>query len=276
MKALLSTKKLNKIFFIIFIFLLMPISAQADYQPKASEIRVDASGFGGSLSTSDNNLQKVAEKVDALNASTLTYDNDNYPTTALALDHLLYITPSITSFTNNKNSLENGTAVTSTTLNWTVNKTMVSESLNNSIGSLSPASLLTYTHTSTYSTNRTYTLTVNDGTTSASASTSVTFLNSNYYGVSSSATLDDTAINALTTALASSKAQTRTLSPSGQHIYIAYPAAYGAAIFTVNGLSNDDWTLSVQTHVNASGASVSYNVYRTNSLLTGTYTIGVS
>lgn len=182
----------------------------------------------------------------------------------------------ITSFINNRNDLENGTTVTSTQLDWVINDTVTSQSLNNSIGSIS-AALRTYTHTSTYSTNRTYTLSVDDGSGHTdTASTQIRFLNSNYYGVSSNTTLNDGQINALGHSLSSSKAQTRSLSPSAQYIYIAYPSAYGSATFTVNGLSNNDWTLSTQSHTNASGATVSYNVYRTNNLLTGTYTIGVN
>lgn len=182
----------------------------------------------------------------------------------------------ITSFTNNKNSLENGTVVTSTLLSWTTSATPTSLSLDNGIGSIS-AALTNYTHTDTYSTNRTYVLTASDGMATPTASTSITFFNSNYYGVNSSTTLNDSQINALTQSLASNGIFTiNHLVSSAQYIYVAYPASYGPAFFLVNGLLNNDWNLSVQSHTNASGASVSYNVYRTNNLLTGTYNVAVS
>ena len=208
-------------------------------------------------------------------AADITFDNATYPTVESALNGLLYDAPTITSFTNNKNSVENGSTVTSTQLDWTISGTITSQSINNSVGSLATG-LRTTTHSSSYSTNRTYTLTISDGTTTTTKNTTITFLNSNYYGVSANTSLTSGQVNALSNALASSKTQTRTITATDQYIYIAYPSAYGAATFTVNGLLNNDWTLSTQSHTNASGATVSYNVYRTNNLLTGTYTIGVN
>lgn len=96
-----------------------------------------------------------------------------------------------------------------------------------------------------------------------------------YWGLSDDATLSTAQINALNTALATSRAQTRVLSPAGQYLYIVYPAAFGAATFTVNGLSNNDFTLVTQNHTPAGGSSTSYRVYKSNNLLTGTYSLGV-
>lgn len=249
----------------------------------ASEVTTDCSKFSGNLSCNDRNVQHALETIDQLivgaggtiDAADVTFNNTTYPTVEAALNALLYNAPTITTFTNNKNNLENGTSVTSTILNWTISGTITSQSLNQSIGSLSTA-LRTYTHTSTYSTNRTYTLTASDGVTTVQKSTSVTFLNSNYYGVNASPSLDDSGINNLSHDLSSTKVATRTgLTPAAQYLYIVYPATYGTATFLVNGLLNNDWTLFVQSHTNASGASVSYNVYRSNNILTGTYSVEV-
>lgn len=210
-----------------------------------------------------------------VDAADITYDNEDYPTVESALNSLLYDAPTIITFINNQNSVENGSTITSTQLDWTISGTITSQSINQSVGSLATG-LRTTTHSSSYSTNRTYTLTISDGTTTTQKSTSITFLNSNYYGASANTSLNSSQVNALSHALASSRTQTRTITATAQYIYIAYPAAYGAATFTVNGLTNNDWTLSTQSHTNASGATVSYNVYRTNNLLTGTYTIEVN
>ena len=211
-----------------------------------------------------------------LDATAVSYTNPTYPTVGSALDYLLYVSPGITSFTNTINQVEIGTTVTSTTLNWTLNKTMTSLSLNNGIGSITP-SLLTYTHSSSYTTDRTYTLTASDGTNTAIANTSIYFRYSRYWGYNASASLNDGQINALSHELATDRLQTRNgLAPSSQYIYIAYPAAWGAATFTVNGLPSTDWTLSVQSHTNSSGNTSSYNVYRTNNLLTGSYNVVVN
>lgn len=208
-------------------------------------------------------------------ADQIKYDNEDYPNVGAALDHLLYVTPDVSGFTNNRNNVEIGTTITSTVLNWSLNKTMTSSSLNQGIGSITP-SLTTYTDNSSYSTNRTYTITVGDGTNTDQASTSVNFLNKRYWGVSSNTSLNDAQIIALSSELSSSKTKSFTSSPSAQYIYFVYPASLGSSTFTVNGLSNDDWTLTTQNHTNASGNTTSYNVYRTNNLLTGTYIVGAN
>ena len=213
-----------------------------------------------------------------INATDVIYDNAIYTNVALALDHLLYVSPGV-SMTTSVGNQEIGTTITSTPLNWSISLgsgiSVESQSIDQGIGSLTP-SLRTYTDTASYTTNRTYTLTVHFGNgETKTANASIGFYWSRYYGMNSSSTLNDSQINALTPALATGRTNSFTLSPSGQYIYVCYPAAWGAASFTVNGLLNTDWTGVTQTHVNAAGGSTSYYVYRTNSLLTGTYIIGV-
>lgn len=209
-------------------------------------------------------------------ADLISYDNPTYTTVDSALDALFYVSPDVSSFANNRNNVEIGTTITSTILTWVNNKTMTTTSINQSIGSITP-SLLTYTDNNSYSTNRTYTITVGDGTNTDQASTSVTFLNKRYWGVSANTSLNDAQIIALSSELSSSSTKTITgMTPSAQYLYFAYPASLGTSTFTINGLTNNDFTLSVQNHTNASGNTTSYNVYRTNNLLTGTYTLGAN
>ena len=164
-----------------------------------------------------------------IDAADVTYHNVTYPNVEAALDYLLYVNPSITSFTNTVNAVEIGTTVNSTTLNWTLNKNVTAETLNQGIGSITP-SLRTYTHVDTYTTDRTYTLTVNDGTNNVSASSGVYFRYKRYYGTNASATLNDGQIISLTGELSTSRVQTRNgISPSNEYIYIVYPAAWGTA-----------------------------------------------
>lgn len=182
----------------------------------------------------------------------------------------------ITSFTNNRNSVEVGSTVTSTTLTWVINNVVTTQSLNQSIGSIDE-DLRTYDHTDSYTTNRTYTLTVSDGTTTDTANTTISFLRKMYWGVNSGTTINDAGILALSgSQFATSRSKTFTVSPSSQYIYFAYPASFGTATFHINNFLVNDFVLSVQDHTNASGSTVSYNVYRTNNVLTGTYTIEVS
>ena len=279
---------LRFVFSIAALFLLSTIAFAANVQVKLDTSNGTSglavlNSIGSNVATIDSsgNINIISGSRYKINGSTLdatavSYVNPTYPTVGSALDYLLYVSPGITSFTNTINQVEIGTTVTSTTLNWTLNKTMTSLSLNNGIGSITP-SLLTYTHSSSYTTDRTYTLTASDGTNTAIANTSIYFRYSRYWGYNASASLNDGQINALSHELATDRLQTRNgLAPSSQYIYIAYPAAWGAATFTVNGLPSTDWTLSVQSHTNSSGNTSSYNVYRTNNLLTGTYNVVVN
>jgi len=208
-------------------------------------------------------------------ADLISYDNPTYTTVDSALDALFYVSPDVSSFANNRNNVEIGTTITSTILTWVNNKTMTSESINQGIGSITP-SLLTYTDNTSYSTNRTYTITVGDGTNTDQASTSVTFLNKRYWGVSANTTLNDAQIIALSSELSSTLAKSFSSTPSAQYIHYCFPNSFGDPSFTVNGLTNNDWTENIQTHVNASGNSTSYSCWRTNNLLTGTYSIGAN
>ena len=138
-----------------------------------------------------------------------------------------------------------------------------------------PVGTLTATDGATYSTSRTYTLTVGNALTNVTATTSVLFKQQNYWGNSANTSLTDAQIIALNSAFATSRTMSLNLSPSAQYIWIAYPASYGTATFTVNGLPNTAWNLTTRPFVNASGYSSSYNIYQSQNLLTGTYTIGV-
>jgi hypothetical protein len=209
---------------------------------------------------------------DQVNASTIPYVSSVYATVGAALDALLFVPFSITSFHNDVGTVEIGTTVTSTTLDWVFNKDVVSQAVTPDIGDM-PVDQRTATDTGAWTTVRTYALTASDGVSSSTVTSSISFLNKRYWGVSSASALDNSAILGLTSELASSKGQTRSMSPSGEYIYFAYPAAWGSAAFTVNGLLNTAWELAVVSFTNASGYTSNYNVYRSTYLLTGTYTI---
>ena len=117
----------------------------------------------------------VSEQINYLTAvPTLT-------TVKKALDSILNpYRPPTTTLSNNKNSQEQGTVITSTILTWTATagrEPITSKSINQGVGAVTTSPT---THTDTYSTNRTYTITVSDGYTNATANSSVTFLWKNY------------------------------------------------------------------------------------------------
>lgn len=201
-------------------------------------------------------------------ASEITYHNPSYPTVEAALDELLYIAPVVV--LTGGSTVEIGQTVNSVVLNWTVNKEITSQSIDQGIGSLLP-SLRTYTHSGqTITTNRTYTITVNDGATPATSSTSVLFSNKRYWGTSTLTSLTDAQIIALSSEFSSSRVQTRTFDcTGGKYFYFAWPTSFGTPSFKVGGLSFSDMTLVTRAFVNASGYSSSYDIYRVTNIQTG-------
>lgn len=173
------------------------------------------------------------------------------------------------SISNNQGTKEIGQTITSTVLTWSWTKPIISQSLNNGIGALSPA-LTTYNHISTYTTDRTYLITGATNAQSSSASTSVVFRQKRWWGINPTVTPVDATIFALSNnEFSTGRGKSFTINGGGQYIYYAYPSGFGAATFTVNGLLNTAWTLFVISHTNASGFTENYNVYRTNTIQNG-------
>ena len=216
-------------------------------------------------------------------ATGVAYNNSGYPsltTVDAALGQLLYVAPGAPSVSNSVGTVEVGTTITSVVLNWSIalgSVPLSTQNIDNGIGSISTA-LRTYTHSGqSITSNRSYTVSIGDGATNKTGSTTVAFSYRRYWGVSASSSLTDANIIGLTQEFAASRGKTISgLTAAGQYIYVAYPDSWGAASFTVNGLPNTDWVLVQRAFVNASGNSSTYRIYRSGNLLTGTYTVVLS
>lgn len=187
---------------------------------------------------------------------------------------LNYTPMDILTLTNTVNSVEIGSTVTSITFNWSRNKVPQTLSFNQGIGSITPA-LLMYTASVNLSANTTYTLTATDGTdfpgNTDTASTTVSFSHRAYYGTSAAETLDSAGVLALANKpFASSRARSFSLDGGGKYFYYVYPASWGNASFTVNGLQSTAWVKSTLNFTNASGNTTSFNVYRSSTVQNGT------
>lgn len=208
-------------------------------------------------------------------AADVTYDNAEYPTVKAALDKLLYVAPSITSFSGG-GSYENGKSIATVNFAWAVNKTVTSQSITD-VGSVGvSARAYTYTPTTPITGNKTFTLTVGDGTKTATRSTSISFYNKIYWGTSDKATLTNADILAFETAgnaaFASSRAIKKTFNCSGgKYFYFAIPTSMCSGLtIVVGGLSFSAFTtVTMADFTNASGKTVSYNIYRPNSIQNG-------
>ena len=105
------------------------------------------------------------------------------------------------------------------------------------------------------------------GNDTTSASASVSFYHKRYWGVSAGTDVD---ITTLSSELSNSRAKTITFDCSGgKYFYYAYPKALGVSSWNVGGLAFTGYTRSEKTITNEYGLQVTYYVYRSADIQTG-------
>ncbi len=174
-------------------------------------------------------------------------------------------------------SNEVGSSKATVSATWTPNKAITAQELTGT-GATAPAlGDRAQTITGPFTTTTTHTITVHTASETASANITTAFYRKRHWGTSASTSLTTSAILALANSeFATSFAQTRLINPSSEYIYFAWPSTFGTPAFTVNGLANTAWTKTTVSHTNASGSTTNYDVYRSNFVLTGAFTIGVA
>lgn len=211
-----------------------------------------------------------------IDASDVTFQNATYTTVESALNKLLYVPLAVTSFTNSVPSAEIGSSINSLVLTWAYSADVIAQSISN-IGATLSATARTYTYSTPITTNRTFTLIGNDGTTNASASTSVAFYSKRHWGVSENDTLSDAQIRGLSgSEFVTTRATSKVVSAANQYLYIAYPASLGEATININGLLNTAFVLVTRGYSNYYGYESQYHIYRSQYKLTGTYQIAIT
>lgn len=206
----------------------------------------------------------------------------NYKARIAALEaqmaDLLYKPMAITMFSASPNTVEIGSSVGSVVLSWALNKTATTLSMTGYVGPAILPSDTTATANGPFSTDKTWTLSVNDGSgrpgAGATASTSLVFRNKRYWGVSPNTTLTGPEIIALSSEFSTSRVKDITYNASGgtgsNYIYYAYPTSFGNLnAVTVGGLAFSDYTTTVVNFTNASGYTSQYNLIRINNIQTG-------
>jgi hypothetical protein len=177
------------------------------------------------------------------------------------------------------NSLEIGQSITACSLNWSYNKSIVSQSINNGIGALS--SLLrthNFTTSTPISSNLSFIVTGNDGTQNASSTATINFFKRRFWGTIPAAQGDlptNSQILASSSEFSSNRSKSITYdcsTPSGgNYFFYTYPVVYGLSSVTVSNLSFADWfvppnvqstTPATITVTNQYGYNESYYIYR--------------
>lgn len=229
------------------------------------------------LSTGPLNKIAYAGEVRKNKSTQCSYTNtqfSNFANVKDALDYLLYAAPPLSLYFSvpSTTTLLLGTTVSTITLNWTLpsTTTLVSQSFNQSIGSVSP-SLRTLTRNSlSLTSDISYTLTVNDGTSSVSASAGLAFRNLYYVGTPSSPPSNSTQVRAIDTGTyTNGRQRSFTSDPLGNYICFAYPSRFGQATINVNGLLNTAFTLQTISLTNAASFTENYYVYTSNTVQGG-------
>ena len=226
------------------------------------------------ISSIDNGLLDTINDIDAIDKNIDLVPGTGIeivPNTGTGTITIQLYTNPTASISNNIGNVEIGTTVTSVNLNWNYNKTEVSQSLNNGIGTL-PIGDRSYTHTPvSITSSETYTITLDDGTNSVSANTTIRFFPTVYWGTNSATSLTTGDILGLPSSkLSNSKTGTFSINGNSEYLYYAYPQSFGAATFIVNGLLNSAWTEEIVSHTNSSGYTQNYRVYRSDYIQNGT------
>lgn len=184
------------------------------------------------------------------------------------IDDLSYVKIAINSLTATNSSNEIGSTVAATDVAWTLNKEPKTQKIK--FSSEAEETLATSDRSKSYTgknitSNSIIKLTVTDERdASVSKQVTIQFQPKVYYGVSADPTaLESDAINALTGALASSKARTFSAN-AGEGEYIVYiiPSSFGTPTFNVGGFDGGFKKTKTIEHTNASGYKQNYDIWQ--------------
>ena len=189
----------------------------------------------------------------------------------------LYQPMQVNSLSVSPSQAERGSTVADVTLKWSLSKVPASLTLNGE--PLGAADTQMVIEGANLTTDTTYTVKAVDARdASAQRNATVYFRDKRHWftGEYDADGVTDGVLNAATGELATSKAKTFTVDASaGQHIFYAFPHSWGTPTFFVGGFEGGFSLLKTFDHVNASGASVSYDVYRSTNAGLGSTTVEV-
>ena len=230
-------------------------------QALSQSVSANISEINNELNILSGSYYNLSQSIagNSVDASEVSYSNVTYPTVEIALNHLLYV-PINVSYFSGGGTYETGSYVSTVNLSWAYNKSPTTQTISGETISILDRAV---TSTANTYTNKTYTLSYGDGTTFGTSTTSVTFLPKRYWGVSVNDSVIDAYILSMSSELSSSRNQNRVFDCSGgKYFYLIYPASEGLATFTVNGLANNAFDLTVRSLTNSSGFTQNYNIYR--------------
>lgn len=241
---------------------------------------IDLRGFGHAVERFD---QRYAKKGEGGQAGIATSETPGIikpgPDFDVEADGTLkrYEAIAVNSLTVSPSAAERGSTVADVVAKWGTNKTPESLTLNGEavVAATSQKTLSGVNLTA----DTTYTLVAKDARDAeASRSATVYFRDKRHWwvGAQDADGVTDDVVNAAAGELATSRAKTFALTAGeGQHIFYAFPHSWGMPRFFVGGFEGGFSLLKTYDHVNASGATVSYDVYKSTNANLGATTVEV-
>lgn len=205
-------------------------------------------------------------------AGEVAYMNPDEPTVLDvkdALDILLYKPIAINNFSNSVGTIEKGNTITDVTFNWSVSKTPTTQIIGSGVGAVAVGTTNKTITGQAISADTSYTLSVSDGKTTPTSTTSVLFRSKRYWGTNANPNINDAQMLLLNKEFATTRSKSFILNGNGEYIYFAYPESFGDAVIKVNGLNNTAWTKTVRDFNNASGFTESYIIYNSDTVQNG-------
>lgn len=218
---------------------------------------------------------KIAEVKDEILGGDFGTFQEQIDTINARLNDLAYVPLEIKSFgLDTANTFEKGQTIGALSFNWTYNKDVVSQSVNEVPVTKSARK---YYLEQEFTENATFTLKARDEKqVEVSKAIDIKFYNGIYYGVSSGETISGDLILGLTRRLTENKATTFTIDCGAtQNIFFAFPTRLGTAEFTVNGFTGGFDKLEPVLFTNLSGYSEQYTIYRSSNKNLGKTTVTV-
>lgn len=225
------------------------------------------------LNAEDLNLLAEGEKV--IGTVGLKHALQYIKTNFVTQDEFNYKPITISSFTNNRNTVEMGTKITDVILNWALSKNPKAMTINNE--SITPLTARTKTYSGQNITqNVAYTLKVTDEKdASATKTTAITFYNGVYWGAKAApGSYDSAFILTLQKGLQGNKNKTFTATAGAdEYFFYCVPTRYGAVTFNVGGFDGGFTKVATIEFTNASGYKESYDIYKSDNANLGSQTV---
>ena len=213
------------------------------------------------------------EKLNKIELQLLKYANALNEHEAI-LQELLYVPISISSLSLSKSVVEIGDILSGLVVTWSYNKEdIVSQKFNGLEVGIDDRE---YVETEDITSNKTYTLEVNDGKNTTTKSTTVKFLNGKYYGATQEGVYDNDFIKSLTKVLTDNKNGNITVNcGENEFIYFCIPTRFGTPRFSVGGFEGGFFKVDAIEFTNNFGYSENYDIYRSDNSSLGNTTVNV-